>query len=164
LLLLVLQTIVDINGRRVGRALPNAYYGPEAAIRLTIGLDPTNLEAFNGHSYTAEPLIDFFARRLSRRTLALLWEKITRIQFVDFTVAVEWEWFCWRAKHGTSKTSIPNSPESWGRLLERSNAPPTGIPPLIRDRPQFAILFALVFPHRFGCGLARLVDEALSRM
>lgn len=162
LLLLVLKTILEVNSRRVGKALPNTYYGPEDAIRLTIGLDPTNLETFNGHSYTAEPLIDFFARRLSRRTLASIWEKITRIQFVDFTVAEEWEWFCWRAKHGSSKTSIPNAPESWTRLLEHSTAEPRGIPKLIRDRPEFALLFVLVFPHRFGCDLARLVDGALA--
>ena len=162
LIVLILRTIVEINSRRVGKAFPNTYYGPEEAIRLTIGLDPTNLEAFNGHSYTAEPLIDFLARRLSRRTLASIWEKITRIQFVDFTVTEEWEWFCWRAKHGKSKTSIPNAPQSWARLLDHAHAEPTGIPKLILDRPQFAILFALVFPHRFGCGLARLVEGALA--
>jgi hypothetical protein len=161
LLFLVLKTLVEVNSRRIGRALPNPYYGPESSIRLAIGLDPTNLETFNGHSYTAEPLIDFFARRLSRRSLASIWEKITRIQFVDFTVTEDWEWFRWRAKHGASKTTIPKMPESWARLVAHARDEPKHLPKLIRERPHFAVLFALVFPHRFSCGLAALVEGAL---
>jgi len=79
----VLSSIVEVNGRK-GRALPSPYWGPEEALRLAVGFDLTNRETFDGHSYTAEPLIDFFARRLVRRSLASIWEKITKVQFTEF--------------------------------------------------------------------------------
>jgi len=156
----VLSTIIEINGRK-GRALPNPYYGPENAIRLANGLDPTNRETFAGHSYTAEPLIDFLARRLSRRALASIWDKITRVKFADFSVSKTWEWFRWRAQHGSLKQTMPRTPESWGRLLAHATSRPEGLPTLICSRPDFAVLFALVFPHRFGCELVKLVEGTL---
>jgi hypothetical protein len=161
LLFQVLKVIVEINARRRGPALPNPYWGPEASVRHTLNLDVTNPETFNGVSYTAEPLIDFFVRRLARPSLASLWEKITKIQFAEFSVTEQWEYFRWRAHHGSLRTSMPKSPESWNRMLEHVKSSPIGTPSLLNSRPQFAILFALVFPHRFTCDLTKVVEGAL---
>jgi len=163
LILLVLSSIVTVNGDREtrDRALPNPYYGPDESIRLANGLDPTNRETFDKHSYTAEPLIDFLARRLVRQNLASLWGKITRIQFTNFSVRDKWEWFRWRAQHGSLKTTMPGMPESWQKLLDHATTPAEGLPRLIYSKPDYALLFSLVFPHRFSCNLAKLVEESL---
>lgn len=160
LLFQVLTTIIEVNGRK-GRALPNPYYGPEEALRLANDLDPTNREKFGGHSYTAEPLIDFLARRLSRRALSSIWDKVSKVRFADFCVGETWEWFRWRAQYGSLKETMPGTPESWSRLLAHATSPPERLSPLICSRPQYALLFALVFPHRFGCNLAKLVEQSL---
>ena len=160
LLFQVLTAIVEVNGRK-GRALPSPYWGPEDALGLASGFDLTNRETFDGHSYTAEPLIDFLARRLSRRSLASIWEKITKVQFTEFFVKESWEWFRWRAEHGSLKTTMPRIPESWDRLLAHATVPPQGLSPLVVSRPHFALLFALVFPHRFSCDLVKLVERSL---
>jgi hypothetical protein len=160
LLFQVLTTIVEVNGGK-GRTLPNPYYEPEGAVRLANGLDPTNRETFEGHSYTTEPLIDFLARRLLRRALASIWDKISRIKLADFSVSETWEWFRWRAQHGSLKETMPRTPESWGRLLAHATSPPKCLPTLICSRPDFAVLFAMVFPHRFSCELVKLVEASL---
>jgi len=160
LLFQVLVTVVTVNGRQ-GRALPSPYFGPQDAIRLANGLDPTNRETFDGHSYTAELLIDFLARRLSRRSLASIWDKISRVQFTKFIVRDPWEWFRWRAEHGSLKTTMPGMPQSWGQLLAHATSPPEGLPTLIHSKPDYALLFALVFPHRFSCDLVKLVEGSL---
>jgi hypothetical protein len=160
LIFLVLSSIVTVNGGKE-RALPNPYYGPEESMRLANGLDPTNRETFDKHSYTAEPLIDFLARRLVRQNLASLWDKITRIQFTAFSVRDDWEWFRWRAQHGSLKTTIPGMPQSWKQLLSHATTPSDGLPRLIHSKPGYAVLFSLVYPHRFSCDLARFVEASL---
>lgn len=160
LLLLVLSSIVTVNGQ-MKRALPNPYYGPEEAMRLANDFDATNCEMFDKHSYTAQPLIDFFARRLVRRNLASIWEKISSVQFTTFQVTDQWEWFRWRAQHGSLKTTMPGTPQSWKDLLAHATSPPDSLPRIIESKPHFALLFALVFPHRFNCDLAKLVEASL---
>lgn len=157
----VLTTIAQINARK-GVAVPNPYWGPEDALKLAVGFDLNNRETFDGHSYTEEPLIDFLARRLSRRALASKWEQITRGQFAEFFVKESWEWFRWRARHGFLKTTMPRMPESWSRLLAHATAAPQGLSPIVVSKPEFAVLFTLVFPHRFGCEVVKLVESSLS--
>ena len=157
----ILKAIVEVNAGRRGAALPNPYWGPEASVRLSLELDLPGREEFNGASYTTEPLIDFLVRRMLRRSLASIWGKITRISFAEFSVTNEWEWFRWRAEHGSLKTSIPRAPESWSRLQEHVGEEPIGVPSLLKAKPEIAILFALVCPHRFTCGSAALIERAL---
>lgn len=156
----LVKTIVVLNGSK-GRGLPNPYYEPEDAVRLLSGMDPTNPEVFTGHSYALEPLVEFLARRLRRRMLAHFWEKITRVQFTWFRPGEDWEWFRWRAERGSLDHRMPNTPQSWGDLLDAAENGPTGVPELLKDRPSFALFFGLVFPHRFGVELLRLIDRAI---
>lgn len=152
--------IVDLNGSR-GRGLPNPYYGPEEAVRLVSGLDTTNPEIFSGHSYSLESLVEFLARRLLRTTLAHFWEKITRVQFTWFQPKEDYEWFCWKGETGSLEQRTPNMPQSWRALLDIAENETPAIPSLLKDRASFALFFALVFPHRFGVGLLRLIDRAI---
>lgn len=158
----LLTTVVEVNAPRKGAALPNPYWGPEAAVRLGLELDTPGREEFNGASYTAEPLIDFLVRRMLRRSLSLIWEKITHISFAEFSATSEWEWFRWRAEHGSLTTSIPKAPESWTRLQDHVADEPARVPSLLKARPELAVLLTLALPHRFTCGSAALVERALA--
>ena len=156
----LVEAVVVQNGSK-GRGLPNPYYEPEDAIRLLSGMDPNKSEIFAGLSYALEPLVEFLARRLRRRMLAHFWEKITRVQFTWFQPKEHWEWFRWRAEGGSLDQRMANTPQSWAALLDAAENGPALVPDLLKDRPSFALFFGLVFPHRFGVGLLRLIDRAI---
>jgi hypothetical protein len=158
----LIETILVYNGKK-GRGLPNPYYEPEDAVRLASGMELNNPEIFSGLSYALEPLIEFLARRSRRRMLAHFWERITRVKFAFFLPDEDWEWFCWKARKGSLDQRAPNTPQSWANLIEIAENGPARLPKLLMDRPSFAILFCLVFPHRFGVGLLRLLDHAIRR-
>jgi hypothetical protein len=155
----LVRTIVDLNGSK-GRGLPNPYYEPEDALRLLLSLDTTNSEVFSGHSYSLEALVEFLTRRLLRQALTHLWEKITKVHFTWFRPAEDWEWFRWKAEHGSLDTRMPNTPQSWAALLDTAESESIAVPSLLRERPPFAFFFGLVFPHRFGVPLLRLLEHA----
>jgi hypothetical protein len=158
----LMQTIVELNSSK-GRGIPNPYYEPEDAFRLQTGLDAVNREIFAGHSYTLETIVEFMARRLLRQTLAHFWEKITRLRFTWFQPGQEWEWFRWKSETGSLKQTMPNMPQSWRALLDAAENGLEEIPALLKERPTFALFFALVYPQRLGVGLMRLIDRAVRK-
>jgi len=155
-----MATILALNAAK-GRGLPNPYYEPEDAMRLISGMDPINPEIFSGHSYALEALVEFLARRLSKRSLAHFWEKITRLQFTWFRPGNDSEWFRWKAESGSLDHRTPNMPQHWATLLNAAESEPIGIPKFLKDRPPFVVFFCLVFPHRFGVALLRLIEHAI---
>jgi hypothetical protein len=159
----MIHTILALNSQK-GRGFANPYYGPEQVFRLFSGMDPMNSEVFIGHSYHIEALIETLARRLLRNTLAHFWEKITRVHFTWFKPREDSQWFRWHTDDGLLEQKMPNTPQSWSSLLAVSENGPMEVPALLRDRPEFAVLFSLVFPHRFGVGLMRLIDRSLQRV
>jgi hypothetical protein len=156
----MVHAIVGLNASK-GRGFANPYYGPEQAYRLFSGMDPMNSELFVGHSYHLEALVEMLARRLLRKTLAHFWEGVTRVQFTSMKPAEDWHWFRWQTYDGVLEQKTPDAPQSWEALLEASEKGPIEVPGLLRERPEFAVLFMLVFPHRFGVGVMRLIDHAL---
>ena len=162
LVLQVLRTIAEVNGTK-GRGIPNPYYEPEAALRITYGLDELNSEIFAGHSYTLEPLIHYLARRWIRRHLAVLWEKVTHVHFASFAVKRRWEYFRWRSDKGSLVTSTPKAPQSWKELLEEAEAPPKDIPRMFKRNPELALYFSLVYPHRLTPHLLKIIETVLQR-
>ncbi len=147
MVLRLVRTIAEVNGSK-GRGLPNPYYEPEQALRLAYGLDQFNAEMFAGHSYAMEPLVQFLARRLVRRQLATLWDKITRVEFARFVPTHQWERFRWRCGEGSLVTSAPKSPQSWKELREASEGVPR-VPEVFKHAPELSIFCSLVYPHRF---------------
>jgi hypothetical protein len=142
LVLRFVESVAEINGAK-GRGLPNPYHEPEPSIRIASGMDDLNPEVFAGHSYTLEPLIQFLARRLLRKHISMLWEKITRVHFATFAVEGDWEQFRWRAKRGSLVTTNPGTPQSWQGLLKESQSPAKAFPKPFRRKPEFALYFAL---------------------
>jgi hypothetical protein len=159
----VLATILNINGRRDGsRGLPSPYYSPEEALRLTYHLDTDCREDFVGSTYSAYPLVDFLVRRWRRGALRSLWYEITGESLKAFYPDERWEWFRWRAKTGSLNSRFVGSPQSWSTLLTEIESIDTSVlPQLLRDKPAFAALFSLVYPHRLTRELLKLIEDAL---
>jgi hypothetical protein len=159
----ILGVILDASGKRDGsRGLPSPYYSPEKALRLLYGLDQDCREDFVGEAYTAYPLIDFLVRRLRRQALRGLWYPITGNSLKAFYPGDKWEWFRWRAKSGSLNSRFVGSPQSWiGMIQEVESVDTSVLPKVLRDRPAFAVLFALVYPHRFTREVLKLIESSL---
>jgi hypothetical protein len=158
-----LETILEINGKRDGhRGLPSPYYSPEQSLRLVYQLDQDCREDFVGAAYTVHPLIDFFVRRLRREVLRGLWYPITGNTLKALYPSSDWEWLRWRAESGVLNSRFVGSPQSWSNLVrEVENVDTSILPSQLRERPAFAVLFALVYPHRFTRELLKLIEDAL---
>lgn len=161
---LVIQLIDGITraNAKGGQGVPDPYFGPEEALRMSYGLDTSNTVEFRGHSYSLQPCVDFLARRLRRQALARWWAAITRVQFTAFRPPSDWEWFTWRAKTGKLETRFPTERQSWSVLRRQAESRDTsGLPQALKRDPAFALFFAIVYPHRFDAGLLRLLEDAV---
>lgn len=156
--LTLINTIAQINGKK-GRGLASPYYEPEAALRLIYCLDQFNAELFAGHSYTMEALIQFLARRLVRRKLALIWDSVTHVQFARFEPEKSWGRFLWVCNDGSLVTTTPNCPQSWQALRQVSETAPKNVPAVFAEKPELAIFFSLVYPHRFTPDSLRILEH-----
>jgi hypothetical protein len=161
----LVREISSANGQSgLGRGLPSPYYSAEQALRLNYGLDFLNPEQFLGFSYSIASLIDFLARRWRRQALASLWFGVTRMAFAAYVPANFSEWFRWESSDGLLSTNLPGEPQSWEELRTRAETIPLGeLPPTLVKRPAFAVWFILVYPHRFGPAIAKLIDDAIWR-
>ena len=160
----ILYSVASTNARDEGIGVPNPYYEAEKSIRIADGLEPDFQERFRGHSYSMETLVDFLARRWRRRTLARLWEEVTENQFLTFRPSETWEWFVWRARHGSLDTRFPGRPQSWTALLAAAeNRSTDALPARLLQNPTFALLFVLVFPHRLRPDLFAFIERNLER-
>jgi hypothetical protein len=163
LLINALGAILNINGQRDGRlGLPSPYYSPEQALRLVYKLDQDCREDFVGAAYSVHPLIDFLVRRLRRQALWNLWYPITGNSLKAFYPGEVWEWFRWRAETGALNSRFAGSPQSWSDLVsEVGNIDTQLLPRRLRERPAFAVFFALVYPHRFTREILKLIEDSL---
>ncbi len=163
LLMNALGMILTVNGQRDGgRGLPSPYYSPEQALRLLYQLDQDCREDFVGSAYTVYPLIDFLVRRLRRQALWSLWYPITGNSLKAFYPSEAWEWFRWRADNGALNSRFVGSPQSWSYLVSEVEKIDTNLLPRhLRERPAFAVFFALVYPHRFTREVLKLIEDSL---
>lgn len=165
LILSVIHTISTFNSpNNTGRGLPDPYHSAEEVMRANFGLDQDDMsqEDFQGHSYALKSLVWWSARRLRRQSLARLWKEITRITYSEFIPEPSWATYLWNSDKGKLHHRFPKKPESWKRLLaEARSEEPGDVPDLLRQMPEFALLFLLVYPHRLRPDLVKFVDHAM---
>jgi hypothetical protein len=163
LVISIVSAVLEVNGRRDGQpGYPSTYYSAEKALRVVNGLDEPFKEDFVGASYSLYPLIDFLVRRLRRQALRGMWYAITGTHLASFYPSESWEWLRWRGETGALASRFVGSPQSWSALLsDVENIDLSVLPQLLRDNPAFAVLFSLVYPHRFSRELLRLIEDSL---
>ena len=169
MVLSLVQAIAKLNGpENQGPRLPDPYHAIDEVLRMYFplgrdGLNDIDQEDFEGHSYSLQSLIEWLARRLRRQSLARLWEDITHICFSEFVPTPGWATYLWYSPQGELHHRYPGRPQSWKDLLKKARAQrSTDIPNMLRERPEFLLLFLLVYPHRLNPNLIGFVDEALN--
>lgn len=150
------------NSNKEGRGCANPYYSPEEALRLSYGLDGWNDEQFIGLSYSARALIEFLARRWMRKSLQLMWYRLTRLSLAEYIPASHAEWLRWDSTEGRLDLQLVDEPQSWRALQSRAASPSLGsFPPTLAKRPAFTLWLTLVYPHRFAPGVAKFIEDAV---
>jgi hypothetical protein len=170
IILSITQAIAKMNGpENQGHRLPDPYHPLDEVLRMYLplgreGLDDIDQEDFKGHSYSLKSLIEWLARRLRRQSLARLWEDITHICFSEFVPSPVWATYLWYSPQGRLHHTYPGRPQSWKALLKQAKRNrSTTVHEMLRERPEFLLLFLMVYPHRLVPNLIGFLDEAISQ-
>jgi hypothetical protein len=110
-------------------------------------------------SWSIEPLIHLLARRLRRQALASQWSEITRVDMATFSPARSADMLLWRCRTGEEATRLAGKPQSWRDLLVASRTNQLSeLPSILRNDPDFSLMFMLSYPHRANRTLVKALD------
>lgn len=142
---------------------PNPYFSYEDSIRIVNELmvdDPK--EHFVGQSYSMWSMVQTLARRGYRAILEGLWPKISRTQYSELVPTSTYDFLTWKVQKGKLVEKFPNQTQSWKALVEDAiSTDYTNVPDILAKKPEFALLFMLVFPQRLTPQLIKLIDLKL---
>jgi hypothetical protein len=165
ILYLIISTIATQNGSYKSAKLAEPYDCADDANLKLLSRElkgHTAMELRATASYTLEPVVLLFARRLWRNTLAGIWSSITKVDIVRLVPdspmdLLAWSWGNTR---GSNQSREFSTPQSWAALLSeaRRNEDDT-IPKALKTELDFALLFLLCFPHRLTTGFAKHLDD-----
>lgn len=165
----IVEAIAKLNGpENKNVKLADPYHDIDEVLRMYFplgqeGLNDIDQEDFEGHSYSLQGLIEWLARRLRRQSLARLWEEITHICYSEFVPTPVWATYLWYSPLGELHHRYPGRPQSWKELLKKAKAErSTTVPEMLRERPEFLLLFLLVYPHRLTADFTAFLDKALN--
>jgi hypothetical protein len=110
-------------------------------------------------SWTLESLLHLLARRLRRQALAAQWSEVTRVVMASFRPQRVADALLWHCENGEEATRLPGKPQSWRELLGAARTDDiAALAAILREDPDFALMFALVYPHRAGPVLVKALD------
>lgn len=160
---MMVEAITKLNAPKSKGGLPGPYYGVNrcVAAMCQVASSPMRRDSPLGSSYALDSLVEFLVRRMRKQRLKLLWEGVTHIHLCEMDHAGPMDFYLWRTLDGQLRQRYVKRPQPWRELVGRANEDTaTGIPQTLRTNPEFALMFALVFPHRFGRGLLRILESA----
>lgn len=166
LLLSLVQMLTSTNGRRSRQGLADPYEAADEVLERSlrrIKNSSPQPRMHTGRAFTLEGLVFLCARRLLKVPLEVCWPAITYVDFVQFIPDELNDFLLWHVDEGSLDSRQPERPQSWTKLLatSRSKDYRRNLPTALLDRPQFAILFALVYPQRLTPDLVLLLDDTL---
>jgi len=158
------KLISHLNGRREGGlGVPDPYIEAQEILKMRLGENPFGLtETFRSRSFLLPVLVEFLARRGRKRMLKSLWHDICEIDRSEFTLDRKTDLYRWRAKTGSLDSRRWPHPARWGELLAEAQAPvPQDRLLLTQHFLPLLMPFLTIFPHRFTCPFARLVESSV---
>lgn len=170
ILLSVLSGVANQNGRHWMPKLPAPYDSADEANskflrRLFHG--EKALELQSRASYTLESLVTLTAGRMWRNALASIWPQITEISLIRLVPDNPRDLLLWHWGHerGKEQDRLFGAPQSWRDLqIESRRNEDDSLPDVIKDEFDFALLFALCFPHRLNKGLVKFFENTTNNL
>ncbi len=112
-------------------------------------------------SYSLNSLIHLLTKQGYRGIIAENWQKISKIQLAEFIPSNSINFCLWHCESGSLNESIPNSLQSWKDLQTQANSINLEIiPKYFRDRPEYLLLFLIVFPHRINSDVVKFLNDS----
>lgn len=158
----MIDAIIHINAHRGNLRLTAPYRDPDDVFvklfeqKMQI---PSQVEKESKESYTLESLVALATRRMLRQNLARRWRDISWVTLASFTPKTPSETLLWRCSRGKERSYFSNQTQSWSKLLQQSRQQETKkLAAILVSRPDFALMFLLVYPHRVGVQLIKMLD------
>ena len=110
-------------------------------------------------SYTLESLVVLASRRMLRQHLSRRWHDVSWVSLASFIPKKPSDLLLWRCTEGLESSRWPQQTQSWRSLLQQSRKQETKrLPKILVVRPDFALMFFLVYPHRISVPLVKMLD------
>ncbi len=125
------------------------------------------LESQSKASYSLESLVILAARRMWRNALASIWSEITEISLVKLVPDHPRDLLLWHwgQERGKEEDRLFGAPQSWRDLqIESRRNEDAALPSVLKDEFDFALLFALCFPHRLNKPLVKYFENVTSNL
>ena len=160
MMLSLVNNLSLLNQRDSKRALADPYQDTEQVLLHRIGADSDlKGEDFDGRSYMLNVAIQWLARRLWRRHLAMMWSNITRVQFLEFQPSSPDQYLSVEDDDGELKMWFAGQPQSWARLLTESRSlDRRKLPEILWARREMIPYLPLLFPYRLTATLGNAID------
>lgn len=142
---------------------PNPYFDYEDTVRMInqMMIDDSK-QHFIGESYSMWSIVETLARRGGRKILSDLWNKISKTQYLELSPTNKYDYLKWKVEKGKLSEKFPNQTQSWKSLVEESNSDNfQNLPNVLINKPDFALIFMLVFPQRLTPQLIKLIDKKI---
>jgi hypothetical protein len=157
------KLIADLNGRRQrGLGFLDPYVAPQEFLRMKyLNEAPFSpRETFRDRSYFLPILVEFLARRGRKQLLRSIWYDVCEVDRAEFTLDQKTDFYRWRAKTGSVDTRRWPHPQRWADLVASAEQSATSELLLTTHFLPLVMPFVTVYPHRFTCALARLVEAS----
>jgi hypothetical protein len=167
LLLRILAALASRNRQTTsGEGILGADISPDDAllsILKRLKEKPKDLGKKAKRSAAAEPLVHLLARRLRRQALSSLWSDLTDVGLASFLPDRPHDILLWHCSEGKEHTGKFKRPQSWRDLCEdAAKRGPDNLPSALIEDPDFALSFALAYPHRLNVDLVGALDNWFS--
>jgi hypothetical protein len=154
----MLIAVAKTNNAKNRIGIPSPYFLPDSLLSSFYGIPNHEIELgqFSGNSYTLRTLVDFLVRKDRRDLLEPIWRGVTHVWRCEFYPADNADFFLWRCEEGEDRHEAFAVPTSW-RNLSRELPNTDRLPRILHDRPWFALLMSLTYPHRLRSDLLPLL-------
>lgn len=111
-------------------------------------------------SWSLESILHLLVLRMRRQAIKALWWNITHVDMASFRPSRVADMLLWHCEAGEEMERLPGKPQSWRELAEAARTCNLAtLPTVIRDDPDFALMFILAYPHRASIDLVKALDR-----
>jgi hypothetical protein len=97
---------------------------------------------------------------MRRQALKARWWDITRVDMASFRPNRIADALLWKFESGEEMFRLPGKPQSWRELTAAARIIDlAALPAVLREDPDFALMFMLAYPHRASTTLVKALDK-----